>query len=122
MVRRRLPEQAGQDSAGFLTRRQGLAQVILRLFERCFLAFPSLAHFGELCLDLVRRSFVVERLLQILDLMTGLVAATVAPFAVATLIVTAAIATTTPAAAAPTESTKAHSHARLALGVHYLPD
>src|SRR5438552_2675394 len=75
---RKLLEQADQHSTRFLAWRKSLAQFFLRLFERCFLDFPSVAKFGDLCFDLLGRGLVIECLLKFLDLRAGPATGTIA--------------------------------------------
>jgi hypothetical protein len=114
-----LLEQSRQHRTRFLASRKSLAQFFLRFVERCFLVFPHIAKFGQLCLDLLGRCFGIQCFLKCCNFRAGLPSAAVA---IASLVGIPGAVTTTATPTAATESAKAHSHARVALGVHDLAD
>ena len=104
-----LPEKSGQNSAGFLTRRESFSQIILRLFQRGFLGFTVLTKLGQLCLYFIVRGLLFDGLLECFAFRigsAGSVPVTLSPTATATIAATA-------------KSAETGAHARVPLRVHH---
>src|SRR5579884_2341558 len=114
----KLFQQAVQNCDRFLPRREQGFQFILGFCKISFLGCAGFANFGELGLDLFRRCFVVNCLLQIFNFGTGLAKETAAAAAIITAARAAGIAAAIPTAkhCAPAVSHQSH------LGVHDFVD